>query len=377
MKKVQLIGMVALLSLFVACAKPAAPAITPAPSGATSAVIAKPAWEVEWERTLGEARKEGRVMAYLGTGTTTRQALMDGFRERYGVEADIVTDRGAGIAERVLRENLAGLRASDVIVDGRNTVMNALKPAGVLGPVEPLLLLPEVRDPQAWFGGQLPLSPDGLSFLSTYTVAAPIAINTDMVKAIEVTSMRDLLNPKWKGKIIMGDPTIGTTLNWFASFSDVLGYDYMKALATMEPAVTPDKRLFAETVARGKYAIGIGLYDDVSTFIELGAPLALVVPKEGATISAGAGCIYFLAKSPHPNAAKLFLNWILSREGQTAFGRSSGVASNRVDVPTDYLLAAAKKQPGIEYYTTEGEEYALTLKEKQNMAKQIFGSLVR
>ncbi|MBI4332106.1 MAG: extracellular solute-binding protein [Chloroflexi bacterium] len=342
---------------------------------------ATPAWQEEWEQLVREAKKEGTVVIYAAFGSPERTALVMAFKQKYGVDLDITQGRGGEVAEKIIRENRAGLNLADVIIAGGSSLTINTKPAGVLGPLEPLLLLPEVKDPQVWWDKKLPfLDKENTIFEFLGYVNAPITINVDMVKAGDIVSMRDVLNPGWKDKIVMDDPTIvgGAGINWFSRFSELLGYDFMRAFARMEPVITRDRRLAVEWIARGKYPVGVAASDGfVAEFVALGAPIAPIVPKEGTWISAGAGVVSIAAKAPHRNAAKLFINWLLSPEGQTIYSKAQGTPSNRVDVATDHLPPYKIRQAGVNYVSTNDEESLLALPQKQKEAREIFGPLLK
>ncbi|MBI4334314.1 MAG: extracellular solute-binding protein [Chloroflexi bacterium] len=341
---------------------------------------ATPAWQEEWEQLVREAKKEGTVVIYTAFGSSERTALVMAFKQKYGMDLDITQGRGGEVAEKLIRENRAGLNLADVIIAGGSSLTINTKPTGLLGPLEPLLLLPEVKDPQAWWDKKLPfVDREKTIFQFISYVNAPITVNTGMVKAGDIVYMRDILNPRWKGNITMNDPTlVGAGLNWFTMFSELLGYDFMRAFARMEPMIIADRRLVVEWIARGKYPVGIAATDAfVAEFVALGAPIAPIVPKEGTWIGAGAGVLSVAAKAPHPNAAKLFINWLLSREGQTIYGKAQGTPSNRMDVATDHLPPIKIRQPGVNYVSTDDEESLLALPQKQKVAREIFGPLLK
>ncbi|MBI4332109.1 MAG: extracellular solute-binding protein [Chloroflexi bacterium] len=337
-------------------------------------------WQEEWERVVREAKKEGNIAIYAAFGSPVKIALIESFKQKYGMELDITMGRAPEISQKLITENRAGLNLADVIIAGASSITTIFKPSGLLSPLEPLLLLPEVRDPQAWWQKKLPfLDKDKIMFQFISRVSAPITINTDMVKAGEIVYMRDILHPRWKGKITMNDPTmVGGTLGWFAVFSELLGHDFMRDLAKMEPAIISDRRLVVEWIARGRYPIGLAAStESVEEFITFGAPLASIIPKEGAYVSAGAGVVSIVAKAPHPNAAKLFINWLLSREGQTIYSKAQETPSNRVDVATDHVSPIIIRHTGVNYLSTDDEEFLLTLPQKQKEAKDIFGPLIK
>src|ERR1035437_9894449 len=137
----------------------------------------------------------------------------------------------------------------------------------------------------------------------------------------------DLLQPKWKGKLVMHDLTITGSANSWGVFmiKDVLGSQekfrqYLKELSKNEPFITRDPRIVVETVARGKYAVAIGSNpENVVDFLEAGSPIAVLTADEGAMITGGSGSYSVPKKTAHPNAAVLFLNWLLSKEGAASF----------------------------------------------------------
>ena len=80
-------------------------------------------------------------------------------------------------------------------------------------------------------------------------------------------------------------------------------------------------------------------------------------------------------KAPHPNAAKVFINWILSKEGQIFYSRALGVQSARLDVPTDFQDPLSVRQPGIKYFNASTEEVLLSEPEHRKIIIEIFKSV--
>ncbi|MBI4334162.1 MAG: extracellular solute-binding protein [Chloroflexi bacterium] len=367
-----------LLSLLLtACAPKEA---TEAPASATKEKVKSsgetaPAWQSEWDQLVSEAKKEGNIALYAMFTPPTRTALTAAFKQKYGIDLEVTVGRNAEIAEKLLRENRAGLNYADVVIAGKGSAFEVYNPAGLLTTLDPLLLLPEVKDPAAWWQGKLPHLEDTTTLAFIAYVQPPMVVNTDMVKPAELSSLKDLLNPGWKGKITMNDPSAGGTgFSWFAVFSEILGYDYMRSLARMDVVFINDRRLQVEWVARGKYPLGLATMEaEVTEFTKLGAPLRPVIPQEGSYLTHGAGVVSVFAKAPHPKAAKLFVNWLLSREGQTIYSRAEGNQSARVDVSTDHLPSDKVREPGRKYFLED-----LRLRpEKQKMVKEIFGPLLK
>lgn len=342
----------------------------------------KAIWQAQWEALLKEGKKEGKLVIYTTqTSNEMRQAIVKVMQEKYGIQLDILVARGAEITARILAERNAKLFMVDVYLGGPTDPLNKLKPAGFLEPLEPLLILPEVTDPKYWFEGKLGwLDKDRyiIGFLGSPN--APLAINTAYVKAQEIASYYDLLNPKWKGRIIMNDPTTpGTGSSSFRVLAwNILNLDFFHQLAKQEPVVMRDRRLLVEWTARGKYAICLFPNTSiVKEFRDAGASLTLLTPREGTYLSSGGGDLAVLKQAPHPDAAKIFTNWILSREGQTIVSRAKGNQSLRIDVKTEGLDLTEVRQEGIKYFEgADSEEFLAQEPERTRIAEEIFGPFI-
>lgn len=347
---------------------------TPAPAIAT---VTKPAWEGEWQKALETVKKEGRLVIYGAPLGETRLALMETFRKTYGIPVEYIGAMESLIAEKSLTERRAGIYLSDVYIGGAGSGLNILKANKAFDPLEPLLLLPEVTDTKIWWGEKLPWV-DKEKFLLAFLgyVNWPFAINSELVRSEEIKSFRDVLNPKWKGKMVMSDPVFtGTGRFFFGGMGmQIMGIEYMRELAKQEPIITRDWRQQAEWVARGKYAIAVAPYPAyILEFMNAGAPIKFIIPVEGSYLTAGSGNVAFFNKAPHPGAAKVFINWLLSKEGQTLFSKTYIRQSLRVDLPTDYLDPEILRQPGVKYASTMGEDYILQEPKNNELAREIFG----
>lgn len=313
-----------------------------APSPKEAIRSPKAAWEQKWENFLAGAKKEGEVLIYTNINPQLRTMLYDAFQKKHGINLGFVTlGSGSEVYARAASEKRAGIYLADVFIAGATNVVFQLKPEGLLAPLEPVLILPEILDRGVWRRGELPFSDnDRVSWELIGAVWGGYARNTDLVKEGEITSYLDVLKPIYKEKITLSDPLIVGSANTFMAHlaHNVLGMEktagFIRDLLKQEPAIIRDRRLHAEWVARGKYAIGIGPdTKEVATFMGMGAPLALVWPIEGAYLSSVGGAMGLSARAPHPNAAVIFINWLLTKEGQTLFSQGFGFPVTRIDVP--------------------------------------------
>ncbi|MBI4334215.1 MAG: extracellular solute-binding protein [Chloroflexi bacterium] len=364
MKRILMAAMLVGLLGAACTAGPAEPVVTPAVKKTDG--IPRSPWEQRWETVLAAARKEGVVRLYSQWGPETRNLLSQGLKEKYGIELEVVPfARGADLVAKIQAEKRAGLYLADIIGIGATTLLASMKPEGLLQPVGPFLILPEVTDPKLWLGGQFPfVDKDGTAVGMISALQRYIAYNTTLVKDGEITTYKDLLKPQYKGKIVMGDPSIAGAPNaWFTNLAHRLwnleeAKDYLRKLIVQQDAVVlRDHSLVIEWVARGRYSIGLaGFREAVTRFVELGAPISLVTQAEGHGMSTSSGGLGVAATPAHPNAVIVFVNWILSREGATAFSGSLGSPSTRADVPPENINPLFLPKPGEKLYMQSEEE---------------------
>ncbi len=174
-------------------------------------------WQQEWEKTKTEARKEGKLVIYTALKPAARQAMTTSMK-KYGIEVETIVGRGGDLPPRIETERRAGLYLADIGLMGF-PMLHWLKEKdpGIAPPLEPLLLLPEVKDPGKWVMGRLPWMDEEKQSIAPVLSGSPSYIrNTEKVGGSEITTSMDLLKPAWKQKIIMFDPSAtGNGSSWF------------------------------------------------------------------------------------------------------------------------------------------------------------------
>ncbi|MBI4330851.1 MAG: extracellular solute-binding protein [Chloroflexi bacterium] len=368
--------------LLGACGAGPAAETVPGPGTAPSAAAGKPGWEDAWDRTLAAARKEGEVSLIAAYGSEWQNAFAAAMAQKFGIRLESTYLASPQAAERAIREQMYKVYVTDVMHVSATTFWSTLESRELFDPLGELLILPEVTEPASWRDGKLewldPRNRTVLNYRQNY--ASPLLINTNLVKPGEIKSYRDLLDPRWKGKIVMDDPTMvggtgGTKVTYLAHV--IMDWDFIDGLIKQEPILLRDKRLAVEWIARGKNPILFGMQIETAiNFMDAGAPIAFAMPREGTEVSLGQGSIARLKNSPHPNAAKVFINFHLSKEGQTLSSRISGFSSRRVDVPTDHLNPAMLPQAGIKYHSQIGLD-AKELAEAKERVVRAFQPLLR
>ncbi len=295
----------------------------------------------EWEHLIDAAKKEGKVTVSLPASAELKKQVEDQFKKRYGIEVEVFTARGSAGVRRMADEFKAGVRHFDLHVGGSSSIISGMLDEGILDPIEPWLALPEVKDPKQWWGGHLWVD-NARRFVYMFQAHLPEVIwyNTDLLKPDEIRSFDDFLNPKWKGKIGYLDPrTSGAGDSTWSFMWRVKGEQYLKQLVAQDLYLGRDQRVLAENLAKGRTAVMIGLsYYSYLPFLKAGLPIKpLPRLKEGNYGTGGSGNLAILKAPAHPNSAKVFVNWLLGREGQEIVSRALGQATRRLDVDTRFL----------------------------------------
>ena len=296
----------------------------------------------EWEKIVDGAKKEGTLVVSIPASAELRKTLDEAFRKKFaGIELELVTARGPTHAQKIVQEKKANINYYDVHVAGTSSIIAAgFVREGLLEPLLPWMVLPEVKEAKYWWGGHL-WADKAHRYVYPFMayLTETIWYNAEFVRPEEIVSYDDLLKPKWKGKIAILDPrTQGSGESTWSFLWKIKGEEFMKKLVAQELIVNRDQRQIADALAKGKAALTIGLgYYTFLPFLKAGLPLkVLPVPREGTYVSSGSGNVVILKSAPHPNAAKLFLNWMLSREGQEIYSRPVGQASRRLDVDSKW-----------------------------------------
>lgn len=299
----------------------------------------------EWEKLVAAAEKEGQVTVYGPPGITYQNAI-GAFQDTFPkIKLVYVPGSGTNNAQRLVTERRAGKFLADTFIGGSGSLIEILFEGNLLDPMPPLLLLPEVRDPSVWFNrthtyadtkGQYVFMMQG----NVNTNLA--AYNTKLSKPDGVKSYLDLLNPKWKGKMVAYDPRArGHIQNVRAIYySPKLGGEFFRRFFTeMDVTLSRDQRMMIDWVAQGKYQLSIfSTSNDVIEAKKKGLPVDLIdAPDDESYMSGGFGHVAVVNKAPHPAATKVFLNWLLSKDGQLKWQEKSDNNSLRQDIPKQML----------------------------------------
>lgn len=333
----------------------------------------------KWEETVQAAKKEGRVTIASSVGQRFRQALVPGFQKAYpGIEIEYSALQSREVIPRITQERKSGLYLWDLRIGGPTSMLVGLRPIGALAPLRPVLVLPEVVDDSKWQGG----FDDGFAdtdkrccYAFSRRVSPTIYVNRDVIPADEFATPKDLLNPKFAGKIAWDDPRAqGPGVNAAMLFMIGYGEDFLrKVFSQQKIAYFQNRRQLAEAVIKGQYPIVIGVQvTELERFQEKGAGknvLPIDETKSAAVnLSVGDGALTLLDRAPNPNAVKVYINWLLSKEGQEAWFQATGLNSRRVDVIGDPNNVP---KPGVKYITTATESLIPQREHARKLAEQL------
>lgn len=211
-------------------------------------------WKKEWEKTLAAAKSEGQITVYA----STYERVLEAFKKEYPeIKVTSVGGRSSDVATRIIAERRAGKYLADVVAVGSNTSFNVLYRAKALDPLQPAFILPEVLDPSKWLGGQYPFIDPERQYVFVY-LSNPSSVfdyNSKLINPADFKSYWDVLNPKWKGKIVSLSPTsttMGSTLQ-FLYYHPELGQEFLKKLfGSMDVTFSSDPRQMLDWLAQGK-----------------------------------------------------------------------------------------------------------------------------
>jgi iron(III) transport system substrate-binding protein len=316
---------------------------TPAAKAETKPAAAeKPAWQAEWDRTLEAAKREKLIIATMPGSND--QKLMAAFQKAFpDIPVEHTGARPSDFSPKLIGEQRNGIFAWDVMESSGATNMHeVLMPADAFQDIRPFFLLPDAIDPAKWQGRvfELYTAPDKPYILiHDWAVRHTLYVNREFVPRDEVKSLDDLLNPKWRGKVVVDDCTVPAqgTLT-LTGVLNAKGEDFVRRLLTEpQPVFQETVRITSEWVATGRYPIAIGADDQNVARLQsegIGKSVELLQFEGG---SAAVAAVAVFKNAPHPNASKVFLNWFWSREGQLAWLEAWGDPvprnSRRADVP--------------------------------------------
>ncbi len=313
---------------------PATPAPKPTAPVASTALVSG-SEDVSWAKVVSVAQKEGRlnVYSYNMTGDVGL-VVSSAFEQKHGIKVDFITGGGAALAQRITTEKRMNTMVAD-IMDANTFQISNIKDAGATVVTTDL---PVLKESNVWSLEPWANDPQRHMFIHTITFY-PVIVNTDLVKpAEEPKSLKELAQSRWKGQITAFDPRQNSALSTvFPTLINrkLIDQDTVRAIGMNDVKFVPTSDEAAKSVIRGQYALYlITSTANMGTFImSAGTALPVKALDSAEGVIAANRSIGVIKDSPHPNAAKLFTNWVLSQEGQMVLAKAQGAVPVRKDVP--------------------------------------------
>ena len=381
------------------------PTATPLPPGATAVATPTSAptptpdesFEARWRELIVKAQEEGEV--HFHRAITDQLPILQLFEDKFGIRTVPGTAGGRASTDRVLAERSRGRYTVDISNAGAGS-SDRLVAAGALVPIVPEIFHPEAFDASNWLGTPPHYADRDESYLLAWSFSITDLIsvwyNANEVSPEEADSIQshwDLLTPEWRGKVAIQDPAAAGRSDLRVREWQVLGREFMDTLIRSldRDAIYPATgREASEALARGKFSwLVFASTNDVEELEAIGQPITSLSKKghlEGGLMAeAGAGTSKrgIFDRAANPNAARLFSNWFLTREGQTAWNELRDPPdpidqpSLRTDVPqglvSDGVWARTKalgdlpvRKPDATYYKAldESQEFVNALYEE-------------
>ncbi|MEK7215794.1 MAG: extracellular solute-binding protein [Chloroflexota bacterium] len=369
-------------ALAAACAPttttPPSPPAGGAPAPGAPAPAA-PSWQKEWDDTVTAAKKEGKLVVVTSVGASYREAVGE-FQKAYpDIQVEHTSLNASAFAPKVVTEQKGGVFNYDVATSTYGSLPTALLPVDGLAPIKPLFLRGDVLDNAVWsdgFEGGWKDTAKQYGYAPFVTRSRHFWVNTDLVKDGDIKNIDDIINPRWRGKVLALDPrsTGGyqPALNMRLSYGDEI---IKKLWKDQEAVLIRDLRQVTEMMIRGSYALGISAPIEF-VFSEfqaqgVGKNLKHLEIDGVENISGGSEVLFYFPKAPHPNASKVFVNWIMTKEGSDAWSKQVQSNSRRKDVPVH--AAENVPTPGKKYPVIDRQEMEPERAKTMDMAKQVLG----
>lgn len=290
---------------------------------AASAMVAGPAaaqdGKAQWDALVAKAKTEKLVLTQHGNDAIP--PLLEAFTKKYGIQVEQTAARPSRMLSRIRTEQTNGTYNWDIWMAATSNMTNIAAPAGMLQPLDKDLILPEVKDMSKWLSPEYIFGDKGHHvFTFNNSVSLSMFANTTSLKGHQIKTFDDLMNPSLKGKIAMRDasrPNAATFV--LALMQEAKGAAFVERfIKEMNPTIYEDPLQIFNAVVRGGSTVAIGAREQEwsKCVIDGGCKHLLPVPGFDYVLSWG---VAIFKNPPHPAAATVFLNWLLSKEGQQAF----------------------------------------------------------
>src|SRR5579875_574396 len=334
----------------------------------------------QWDQTVAAAAKEGSVVVNVPAGNALHDFLTAEWPKSFPKITLVINaiDEGTWIA-RVRIERQSGKYLWDAAMSGSVTSYTMTNDGDTV-PIVPDLILPDVKDPKTWGGWDRVMWDKRHAYvMATQNFLKMPFYNTKLLSPdkVKAEGSKVFLDPVLKGKVIWNDPLIpGSGETFPLVLRKVLGDDGLKTFITQQVVFTANMMDLVDRMARGQYALSLGpnmdsflkRYKDAGLDFDI-RPLGNS-PDLGAYSNSGGSNLIIMKDAPHPNAVKVFVNWMLSKDIAARMAKAQNQDSNRVDIPSQ-LPPNEQPVPGAKYVEPQRESSVADLAASHDLVKQI------
>jgi iron(III) transport system substrate-binding protein len=294
------------------------------------------AQDAEWQKVVDAAKKEGKLVIYTASiGSPFHKTIFKAFEAKYDIKIELLEARASEVRERVRVEQSAGRFLGDLHHNGSTTTWLMQRD----GNFQPRGEVPNVKNIEP------PYTADDIK-IPAEVISYGLLVNRNLVKpADEPKSWKDILDPRWAGKILSDDyRALGGGAVFFVVMQNTFGREYHEKLAAQKPVFSRDLQNSERRTARGEYPLYLPLnLQDLNNL--KGLPVKAIVPAEGRPYVRFD--ISTLKNAPHPNAARLFMNHYLEPDSQLVLANAGynpvikGVVEKTIEEMRPLLAAKA------------------------------------
>jgi iron(III) transport system substrate-binding protein len=346
------------------------------------AAHAQQSGDAEWNKLVAAAKQEGEVVLITPPSSSHRDFLAREWPKAFpDIKLSQTSVPPGQQFTRLSVERSAGKYLWDMAFTGSDNAFQ-LRDAGMVDPIKPELVLADVKDPATWGGWDEAFADTAQEYVFTSRTFLKMPfynaklLSPDKVKA---EGTKFFLDPALKQKVIWDDPAFGGSGRTFAPvMSRLLGEDGLRQFVATQVVFVTQMSDLVDRMARGQYIMSLGpvMTGLLDRYRDAGVPLDIRplgnTPELGAYANTGASNIVVMKNRPHPNAARVFLNWYLSKPVEAALAKDMGEDTRRTDVPQQ-VDPAQQRLPGIKYYDAQKEANTPAARKAQELIAKFRG----